>query len=116
MTTNLQTDDVSATVGGEALPAGDFLDEATELFRTAAGELFGALKGIRRGRIDESKAASQAVKDLKQALEWVMDERNRCEKYRKSAAGVVGTRAHDLDAARDEIGRRLACLRNARDD
>ncbi len=116
MTANLQTDDVSAIGGGAGVPSGDFLDEATALFREAAGELFGALRGLRRGRTEEAKAAAQAVKDLKQALEWVMDERNRCEKYRKSAAGVVGTRAHDLDAARDEIGRRLACLRNARDD
>ena len=57
MTANLQTDDVSAIGGGAGVPSGDFLDEATALFREAAGELFGALRGLRRGRTEEAKAA-----------------------------------------------------------
>jgi hypothetical protein len=43
----------------------------------------------------------------------VMDERARVEKLRKQIAGVVGDHALDFDAARTEIGRRLACLRDA---
>lgn len=91
----------------------DFLNEAESLYRDAAGELFGALKKLKRGQIDEAKAAAQAVKDLRQALDWVMDERNRVEKLRKSVAGAVGATELDLDAARDEIGRRFTCLRSA---
>jgi hypothetical protein len=47
------------------------------------------------------------------ALQMVMDERTRVEKLRKNVAGVVRDYAIDFDAARDEIGRRLACLREA---
>ena len=63
--------------------------------------------------VDEVKAAAQAVKDLKAAFQMVMDERTRIEKLRKQIAGVVHDYAIDFDAARAEIGRRLACLRDA---
>ena len=55
----------------------------------------------------------QAVRDLKTAFQLVMDERTRVEKLRKQVAGVVGDLRLDFDAARDEIGRRLARLRDA---
>jgi hypothetical protein len=91
----------------------NFLQETESLYREAAAQLFSALKGVKQGRIDDAKGASNAVRDLRQAIEWVMDERNRVDKLRKQAAGAVGAGELDFSVARDEIGRRLACLRAA---
>lgn len=87
---------------------------ATEgLYREAAEELIRAVSRIREGQIDEVKAATQAVKDLKTAFQLVMDERTRVDKLRKQVAGTVGAGVLDFEAARAEIGRRLARLRDA---
>jgi len=87
---------------------------ATEdLFRDAAEDLAEALTAVRAGRLSEAKAAALAVRDLKAAFHLVMEERTRVEKLRRQVAGAVGTGCLDLAAARDEIGRRLACLRDA---
>lgn len=94
----------------------EILDEAASLYREAVVDLFAALNKAKQGQFEGNKSATQAVKDLKTALEWVMDERNRLEKFRRTAAGAVGTSELDLGAARDEIGRRLACLREAGSD
>ncbi len=96
---------------GDSAPA---VLEATEhLFRDAAADLALALTAVRQGQLSEAKAAAGAVRDLKAAFVMVMEERARVEKLRKLVAGAVGTGTLDLDAARDEIGRRLACLRDA---
>jgi hypothetical protein len=91
----------------------DLLAETTDLYRLAAEDLARARRGLRAGQIDEAKAALQAVKDLKAAFQMVMDERGRVEKLRKHVAGAIQGHELDLDAARAEIGRRLACLRDA---
>lgn len=98
--------------GEEAAPA-DLIAETEVLYREVAVELTSALQGFRLGKTDEVKTAVQAVKDLRVALQMVMDERTRVEKLRKNVAGVVRDYAIDFDAARDEIGRRLARLREA---
>ncbi len=99
--------------GGDA-PSVDLLEETETLYREIAGELALAMKGIRRGEVKDAKAAAQAVKDLRAAFQMVMDERVRVEKLRRQVAGVVRDNELDLGAARVEIGRRLACLRDAR--
>lgn len=96
----------------EAAPA-DLLAETEVLYREIAGELAAVMDRVRRGEIGEAKAAQQAVRDLRAAFQMVMDERIRVEKLRKQVAGVVRDHALDFDAARDEIGRRLARLRDA---
>ena len=97
---------------GDTPPA---LLEATEtLLKDAAEDLAGALAAVRLGQVAEAKAALLAVRDLKQAFHTLMEERTRVDKLRKQVTGDVGTGRLDLDAARDEIGRRLACLRDAR--
>ncbi|KFI28060.1 hypothetical protein [Paenirhodobacter enshiensis] len=100
--------------GGEP-PAVDLLEETEVLYREIAGELAEAMRGVRRGDLKEAKVAAQAVKDLRTAFQMVMDERTRVEKLRKQVAGVVGGCELDFDAARAEIGRRLARLRDAGD-
>lgn len=98
--------------GEEAAPA-DLVAETEELYREVAGELHAALRGFKQGKAEEVKTAMQAVRDVRIALQMVMDERTKVEKLRKNVAGVVRDYAIDFDAARDEIGRRLACLREA---
>jgi hypothetical protein len=99
------------SLDGEA-PA-DLLVEAEELLtRTAAG-FFRLLTEVEAGEVLDKKATTQEARDLRSALEMVMGERARVDRFRKQADAVVGGGALDLDAARDEIGRRLARLRAA---
>ena len=107
MTSDLPSDDP---------PPVDLLEATEDLYRQAAEDLVLAQRKLRQGSVDEVKAAAQAVKDLKAAFQLVMDERTRIEKLRKQIAGSVGTGSLDMDAARDEIGRRLARLRDAGGD
>lgn len=58
--------------------------------------------------------AKAAMNEVRRATGLVLEERTRLEQYRKKASGVAYDYAINLDAARDEIGRRLACLRNIR--
>ena len=94
----------------------DFITEIDGLYRDAAEQLFTALRAVKKGKVDDVKVAAQAVKDLKQAIDWAMDERNRVDKLRKQVAGAVGACDLDFAGARAEIGRRLACLRDAGGD
>lgn len=102
---------IKFSVGDE--PPVDLLAATEQLYQSTAEDLVRALNAIKAGQIDEAKAAAQAVRDLKAAFQMVMDERGRVDKLRKQVAGTVGTGELNLHAARDEIGRRLACLRHA---
>ncbi len=95
---------------GAAGPA-DQLKLAEGLYRDVAEELAFAMDNIRAGELAEAKAARAAVRDLRAALQLVLEERKRVEQLRREAAGVAGEHQLDFDAARTEIGRRLACLR-----
>ncbi len=99
---------------GDGLPV-DLLAATEEMYREAAEDLVRAKQKLRAGQFDEVKAAVQAVKDLKTALHLVMEERARVEKLRRQVGGVAQDHMLDFDAARDEIGRRLARLRDAGD-
>ena len=112
MTLNFVAKDVSTTKAADRTLV-DFIEETDALYQEAASQLFDALSIVKSGRLDESKTVANAVRDLRQAIEWVMDERNRVEKLRKSVAGALGATELDFSAARDEIGRRLAVLREA---
>lgn len=100
--------------GGDETPA-DLLEETEALYREMAEELAQALRGMRRGEAKDAKAAVQAVKDMRSVFQMLMDERTRVEKLRKQVAGTVRGHELDFDAARAEIGRRLARLRDAGD-
>ena len=62
-----------------------------------------------------SKEAAVRIRDLGKAIQTTLDERAKLEKLRKNNAGIVHEYALDFDAARDEIGRRMARLRDAGD-
>lgn len=62
---------------------------------------------------DGLKEAVRLARELRAATQLMLEERNRVDKLRKEIGGVGAGGALDLDAARSEIGRRLACLRRA---
>lgn len=98
---------------GETEPEA-LLRASEELYRDIALELAQATQRLREGELGEVKAAVKAVKDLREAFQIVMDERTRVDKLRKQVAGVAGGAGElDFAAARAEIGRRLARLRDA---
>lgn len=96
-----------------ALGAGKAIDVAGEMFREVAEELHRLRIGLRGGSTEDVKDTARLVRDLRAATQLVLEERNRVDKLRKEVAGDVGAGRLDLAAARDEIGRRLACLRRA---
>lgn len=59
------------------------------------------------------KKATEIAKTVRQAIHILLEERQKVDRYRKDIAGGIGGVELDLDAARDEIGLRLACLRRA---
>ena len=93
-------------------PPVDLLAFSEGLFKNAADELSRALTAVQEGELANLKPATQLVKELKDAFKHVMDERKRIDSVREQTTRH-GTGSLDFDAARDEIGRRLACLRDA---
>ena len=99
--------------GGPPPERARVLEHALRVFDTAALELGAALERLQAGSLDGSLRALNAVRDLQTAMAVLVDERVKVDRLRNEIAGVVGERALDLDAARVEIGRRLARLRDA---
>ena len=91
----------------------ELLAATEDMYRDAGVELARAVKAAKTCTPADAKAALQAVRDLKSAFQLAMDERTKIDKLRKETAGVIGEQILDLDAARDEIGSRLARLRRA---
>ncbi|WP_245727335.1 permease [Paracoccus isoporae] len=91
----------------------DDIEIAGQLFRGCAEDLTLLRQRLRAGEMGELKDAVRTARELRSATQLMLEERNKVEKLRKEAAGAVGDGQFDLDAARDEIGRRLACLRRA---
>jgi hypothetical protein len=99
---------------GDSTAPGDVLDVAEGLYRYAAEELHRVIAALRAGEFGEVKAAQAAIRDLRATALHVLDERGKVDKLRKQIAGQVGPGGSlDFEGARAEIGRRLACLRDA---
>lgn len=94
-------------------PSVDLMAVTEKHLLEAAHTLARTVEEIGAGAYADSKAAIVAVRDLKLAFQTVMEERGRVDKLRKQVIGAVGASPLDLHAARDEIGRRLALLRDA---
>lgn len=92
----------------------DVLGATEELYELAVIELRRTIGAIQAGEFNEVKAAQTAIRDLRATALAVLQERGKVDQLRKQIAGHVGAGgALDLDEARAEIGRRLACLRGA---
>ena len=99
---------------GDAATPEELLEATEELYDLAVMELHRTIGAIRAGEFNEVKAAQTAIRDLRATALAVLQERGKVDQLRKQIAGHVGAGgALDLDEARAEIGRRLACLRNA---
>lgn len=91
----------------------ELADAAYDILTDTAKELASIL---RSAKADKGKGANESktyIRDVRAALILALEERSKLEKIRTEIAGVVGTTELDFHAARDEIGRRLACLRDA---
>jgi hypothetical protein len=91
----------------------DPLAAAEGLFRDMADELTQTVYAVRLERSGDLAASRQAVKNLLAAVQIFNDERAKVEKLRKQTGGHAAGHVFDLDAARAEVGVRLACLRDA---
>lgn len=89
--------------------------EVRELFDEATEALKAALRRLRGGEFGDAKDVARQIGEVKAAYKLALEERTRVAKLRRDEAGVVYDYALDFDAARDEICRRLACLRDAGD-
>lgn len=99
---------------GEGPSPEDVLGATEQLYGLAVMELYRTIGAVRAGDFTEIRAAQTAIRDLRATAVQVLEERGKVDKLRKQIAGHVGAGgALDLDEARAEIGRRLACLRNA---
>ena len=83
------------------------------VLKRAAEQLSRLIDSITDGNHHEAKAVPESLFQLDKALRAVVIGTNNAEKLCKQATGAVGTGTIDLHAARDEIGRRLARLRDA---
>ncbi|MBP9047296.1 MAG: hypothetical protein WAT35_09435 [Tabrizicola sp.] len=99
---------------GDAPTAEELLGATETFYELTVMELQRTISAIRAGEFNEVKAAQTAIRDLRATAVQVLEERGKVDKLRKQIAGHVGAGgALDLDEARAEIGRRLACLRDA---
>lgn len=94
-------------------PPTDMLAITEAWLREAAEKLAATVQAIKAGEFGQVKDSADCIKTLKAAVHLAIEEGNRVEKLRKQVAGAQGTGELDLHAARDEIGRRLARIRDA---
>lgn len=102
------------TPAGEPM-ARPLVAEAMGLLDEIVVEIHTAMDRVRKGELGDLKDGVRVMRDLRSALQIVFEERAKVAKLREDGDGGGGGRALDLDAARDEIGRRLARLRDAAD-
>lgn len=91
----------------------NILSEAQEVFQRTATALNVIVRDMEENKTGDAGETRSLLKELKAILIPALSERERLEKLRKKESGIVNDYAVDFDAARLEIGRRLACLRAA---
>ncbi|WP_432449804.1 hypothetical protein [Aliiroseovarius marinus] len=99
---------------GKDAASDDYLEIADAFFLRVLKELDRQLSEAEAADCETTPALAKAVSEVRKAMQNVFDERKRLEQSGKNIGG--GGRAAELDLAqaRDEIGRRLACLSDAR--
>lgn len=87
---------------------------AKKSFHRAARALDEGISKVEGGGETEAALTPRTVSEYDKALQALLDRIAKIEEMEKKEAGVVNGYALDLDGARDEIQRRLACLAGAR--
>lgn len=94
-------------------PASEGLAEAQALFDSARRQLFGVIRDVEGGNAAAVKQLQPLLAELRRATWTIHEERKKQDEERKRELGLVNGYALDLQSARDEIERRLDCLRAA---
>lgn len=89
------------------------VSDALYLYETATNTLRVFLEDFCSGSDLSAREIAQQTAEHRKALLVLLQERATIAKLRKEEAGIAYDYALDFDEARDEIGRRLACIRNA---
>lgn len=99
---------------GKDAASEDYLKIADSFFLRVLKELDRQLSAAEIDGCETTPELAKAVTEVRRAMQTVFEERKRLEQSGKTDFG--GGRASELNLAqaRDEIGRRLACLRDAR--
>ncbi|MFN3724224.1 MAG: hypothetical protein ACK4VZ_14385 [Paracoccaceae bacterium] len=106
----------TATEADQTEAPDDLLRVAERQLERAVIRLQHVIDEVETGKFDQLAEAKKVTDNLTSFIRLYMDERNKVDKLRKNLAGAVGTGALDFAAARDEIWRRLALLRDAGGD
>ena len=92
------------------------LRDAAVLYRETSEALREAADVLKANADPEVRRIADLVKDHWKAMQTTLQLEIDLEKRDRERAGIVHGYALDLDAARREIGRRLACLKTAGGD
>lgn len=92
----------------------ELIQNARQHYADITAAIQTALGRIADSEDKEMRAFSSAVQTHWKSLLSVHDREVELEKRDRERAGIVEGYAIDLDAARFEVGRRLACLRAAK--
>ncbi len=95
--------------------ADDCVTAAEELFQEAIQAVADIKEKIRQDDAEALPDLKAAVPNATQATKLLLQEKGRVYELHKKQTGVVHDYAIDFDAARAEIGRRLARLRAVAD-
>lgn len=87
--------------------------DARDFFERASGSLSEMLQKLDQGDFGDAGDVKRIVAQLEKASEMSLAARIKLDERNKKHRGVAHDFAIDFDAARAEIGRRLACLRDA---
>ena len=98
------------TPTGKEMAPEEILELIERHFLRALAALDEALLRLKDGEKDGAQNVAKTTKEARMAMQSVIEERKRVDQVRKHATGTCAEGELDLDAARDEIGRRLAVL------
>lgn len=100
---------------GEALSPKEALEIAENHIGRALKALDEHIRNLKEESIEGVPGLNKALGEAHKAVQAFLDERTRFEKFSEKVSGGRGGGGLDLDKARDEIWRRLACLSDAAD-
>lgn len=104
----IRPDDEDGSAEKVLLGVEEHFNEAAEVFRAAA-------KRVDTGEFVTPVAARDLAHEYRKIATLLFEERKRLAEKRRQKTGIVQDFALDFGKARDEVRRRMACLRSARE-